>query len=1470
MPNEVEITITGSDLSGPAFASAMAKLAALKAEAAAVSATMKDMGEFSFNTEGAISSLIALKAKMQALGIADIADVNVQPGRIMVQLELLKRLIQQAGISDILDLNVNQSELASALGRIADATEDIPVNFKIGELPKLPQEYTTYSIATHEAVSPTESGAAGDAALIGATDELTGATTGLDATSLGLMSISEKLTAATMALDSETAALLPATASLIASTDDLTAATLAEARERGGEGGGNLIVPPAGGSSYGLTTAELGSLAAGEEAFKALGTDIDETSAKMAILDGSFMKAGLDAVTMSQKLAAGNAALGIMDGSLMQAAMDASGLSAKLEESGNAIGGFRAVLAAEALAAETGAQYNSDAAASMAVLGAVTATAGDKATTSALAQKLLTNAVYDGVKMNTLATNGWWSVTGGIQLFGGAVTRLFPNLSGLALHLTGVATGWHLIAEGIIETSGTLIPAVIAFGAFGAAATDTVDEIYNHILDLDKANDELGGTIYPLTGGFSKMAAAVQPEVYVLFGEGLQVIAAKTGLFTTLATSAGKVLDDLGARFTYAIDQGNTFATIISHGAADLNIWGTGIGNLGGILGGVLKVLPGYAQLIGVAFDGVTHAIEDVVNSGIGQWLLAVGLKAHGALLYIGLLSTAFTFLTTRALAGAASMLLNVGIGLDKIGMTTAADAMTSFAAGAEQAAALPWGWISVAAAGIAYLVYRIVSAKDALQQFFSSEQQALGQTQLPNLARSLATDMDDATAGLTSAENQLKSFAAEYGNVQELVNDPHQTQSQAAVISQYEALTQKVADYKAGLQGLQADQDTVNAHIQQAASIFGGTAAAWSVLNAAGITSSQMLDTNKQHWAEAMIEAQAYDDALRALTGDTGRYEAAINALSGPEQYLGDMLHSIQSIAQAQSDLVSNMTQGQSGLDTFEEGIGTLSQNLTTAGVSAGSATDTLGKLSSKVSLVGAAMGGTSQASYNLNQSFYDEVTNGQAVIAALEEQEASTKNLQTATATMAGQMLAYAGNNTAARATIVALINDALGPNTVSLQNLDTWVKNNSTSLQGLNSIIEQSTIKAGQLSNVLQTDLTQQFQADLLASSGAQGAMKAFTEAVVNGGTQTESYRSARQQLINDLINTGLTAQQAKQYVNGLQQQIDEMHGKNVDVNVSGSGSGQIYITGTGMASAQGGIRFTSNAGGGMVGGGVPYVGSGGDNMLITAKTGEAIVPEHLVGAVAPILAAGGVPGFASGGIVGSQLSPDVDLAAWYADDFSAKAVQGMVNQVVAAAKKKAAAAMSAAGGATTGGRMSSSQIQALWTSLGGPAYAASNMAAIAYAESGDDPSIVQSGVPADVTGWGLYQITPTSGITQNGRFGNLLNASNNTKAAIFLFDSSGYNPWASDPVGAALTGTPQGYDNGGWLKPGWNMAYNGTGQPEQVLAPGGGRGGTLQLEVSGGASEFERFMAKFIKGYVRIKGGGNVQQAFGRNG
>jgi hypothetical protein len=126
-----------------------------------------------------------------------------------------------------------------------------------------------------------------------------------------------------------------------------------------------------------------------------------------------------------------------------------------------------------------------------------------------------------------------------------------------------------------------------------------------------------------------------------------------------------------------------------------------------------------------------------------------------------------------------------------------------------------------------------------------------------------------------------------------------------------------------------------------------------------------------------------------------------------------------------------------------------------------------------------------------------------------------------------------------------------------------------------------------------------------------------------------------------------------------------------------------------------------------------------------------------------------------------------------------------------------------------------------LERLWTGAGGPGGLIAHIAgAIGMAESGGR-SIKQQGQPPGLTGWGPWQITPTSGISQNGMFGNLLNSANNARAAVWLWRHAGnsFRPWVTFNDGAYRSFM----DKGGWLHPGANIVQNSTGQREAVLNP-----------------------------------------------
>jgi hypothetical protein len=79
---------------------------------------------------------------------------------------------------------------------------------------------------------------------------------------------------------------------------------------------------------------------------------------------------------------------------------------------------------------------------------------------------------------------------------------------------------------------------------------------------------------------------------------------------------------------------------------------------------------------------------------------------------------------------------------------------------------------------------------------------------------------------------------------------------------------------------------------------------------------------------------------------------------------------------------------------------------------------------------------------------------------------------------------------------------------------------------------------------------------------------------------------------------------------------------------------------------------------------------------------------------------------------------------------------------------------------------------------------------------------------------------------------------------------------------------FTGAARGgmvMDQGGTLRPGFNPVWNKTGRPEQLVPARSGGGGKLQIEWVGGSGGDE--LVQWIRKNVRVKGGGDVQKAFG---
>lgn len=332
-----------------------------------------------------------------------------------------------------------------------------------------------------------------------------------------------------------------------------------------------------------------------------------------------------------------------------------------------------------------------------------------------------------------------------------------------------------------------------------------------------------------------------------------------------------------------------------------------------------------------------------------------------------------------------------------------------------------------------------------------------------------------------------------------------------------------------------------------------------------------------------------------------------------------------------------------------------------------------------------------------------------------------------------------------------------------------------------------------------------------------------------------------------------------------VNTLASAIGNLHGKTVTVGANATASGTISITGSGWAAGQGNIRFHAAQG--------AYINSGSgptaDDNLARVSRGELIVPAHMVSAGAVNNLRGKIPGFAAGGIIGGM----PQAAGAFAGTDAKRAVTAGVAEAIATARaevlKAVEASISSAGSTTVsgsgpvGGDSGANRALARkmfpWSASQWPSFDTLEMHEAGYNRFARNSSSGAYGIPQALPPTKMPFAAQQAGGSHAGP----------QLSWMFAYIKQRYgtpgNAWAKyyqHPGGVGW------YDNGGWLPTGASIAVNNTGKPERILGPHDSQNITLTIE--GGESAFEQFMLKWLREHVRVKGGGNVQRAFGIGG
>jgi hypothetical protein len=724
---------------------------------------------------------------------------------------------------------------------------------------------------------------------------------------------------------------------------------------------------------------------------------------------------------------------------------------------------------------------------------------------------------------------GWFGfLSAKIPLFGTDLTKVTATI------FNSVSV-WHLASDAILEVAAVVIPASVALASFGVAASSTVNDIaktQQAFFTITTAFKGLGATFPGLNSGLQNFTDSVKPQVYVLFGEALDTINKNTGVFQGLAKGAGQVLDNLGARAANALGSGG-LTGLVAKGVSDLQLLGNIIGNVFGIFGNLLKSLPGYANLLFSGLQAVTGALEAITASRAVQFFLELGLALHGAILWGGLAVTAILLLQAPLLAvgkWVATATLELGLWITE--MILANGAAATFAVAMAPIAAInPFVWVAVAIGGLVALTIWLSNTKTAAQQSLDSiNKLADAATSFLGVNQALSQGLQQTNAQLSTTPKYIEVL----------------TSRTQGLVQYTKELNPAYAGLTGNVKAINAEYSLQTSRLGELNKITGSAANTQADLQAIGVKGLDVYKLTEGAFNTLKTEVKDYADATAQLAGfQSGPAAAAQNALTN--MYLQETLPAIQKITQAEDNLINVVTGGEQGFIGFQQAIGQISSDTNSAGAalkglstssswaSLNSAAATLkvnitglGKTQALTALKNAAdqaygsVGGLSKASLTLSGDFYNSVIPAaQKMFSALQQQQIDQSDLTKVVATSSEQMLAYAGNNKAARSVIVDLINNALSPGTVTLQSLNSWVGKNSVSLDTMNGIVADSTIKAGKLTGALSSVLTNMQAVALFQAHGGQAAWNTFSTDLTTGQTKSAAFVKSTQDVIAQLL-------------------------------------------------------------------------------------------------------------------------------------------------------------------------------------------------------------------------------------------------------------------------------------------------------------------------------------------------------------
>lgn len=1022
---------------------------------------------------------------------------------------------------------------------------------------------------------------------------------------------------------------------------------------------------------------------------------------------------------------------------------------------------------------------------------------------------------------------------------------------------------WHLALDGAFEVLVSLGTAVAAAVTGMVAMSETAYDLYVNLNSVRTVNSSLGSQIPPFTGSIDKLMEAMKYQTVEAFGGALTLVQSQAGLLSRDAPQVVTMFDDWIARLDIWMKSQTSFGKLLDSGVGYLQQYGSAFGHLASGFDNMLKADPGTAHFLLDVIGGIT----DIFNIASKAWppLLQTALAIHSFYVWGGLLG--------GVLARLPGPIGAVGRAMQGITHNLAFDALLAMALEMERAWHTSSGAISTDIATInkelandsaSQAIVDIASGVGKLHQALAANDlRSVLNTwhgfsniwqEMDDKVRAFGQDMAGTVHG--GFMHQIDSL----GNAIKVIFDPGSSNDQAAWIQ----MRQNISNVDSTIAHMLKSQEGLFIEMGSLAKQGYTYTQALGLMDLAGVRANDSFTL-------AMQKVRNLTTGYRQLSISGGILKNSVNAVDFATL---QQTENVSKLVQGWDAFFSTVATGFFNLNTYESLLATLGKDV---------------GYNTKI------YGGFSQKQIAINQDFYKaaNAANTQmdslttlANAAALGDK--GTQMLTQATKDMIQTMLPAAKHSQTMTDILYALAQRGGYQGANSFKALSTWVGNTKDPLLSLQKIVDTFTTKAANLNTdvknlsiALGTTFNGAMAQAALQVAGGAKTFSNFADSIFNTGLNSDKTRTDAQKLTNELfVLTGtakgahdefvsfaehalhMTQSQAetlwKQTLPGLQSFIDKMHGKNLFVNVDTSAQGGIGVAIKGLPS--GVVNpfakfFTLSAGGLLPGFG------GGDRNLALLEDGETVVDKYRSKQYARIFGAMGIPGYKDGGIIGGltgMVNWDAGNSGWFGGASSSSFLHGLSIWV----RKQLIDSVIPRGGLPLGnGPISGSAAIA-------QAFAKSIMWAYGWRMS-QWPYL--QALWNRESGWNAYAVNPTSGaagIPQNI----------NGWAAYRPGDYQSQVRWG-DAYISGRYGTPSAawaheqqfnwYDDGGWLKPGPNYMWNGTGSWEHLTRDTGSRGPISIELVSGGAGLFEKFMAEFIREFVRVKGGGVVQRAFGED-